>query len=158
MRLRYAAAMNRIALLVLAAAVSIASADPPSSPPLKQLRTVRLSDGTPIFVELTATDAFVTFDTFRDKRHERTYLAIPLHDAMGTRLMFAEVEKAFAGKTSIGIVWSEAPDQSSPGPEWRKPEGHTYWVLQSVFNLTPDSTEPYTAPPKVLGPHGEIKK
>lgn len=136
----------------------LAAADPAASPPVKEVRNARISDGTPIWLEVTATDAYVVLDSVRDHRHERTYLSLPLANDSGAKLLYAAVEHAFATRTALGVVWIEAPNLGSPGPEWRKPEGHSYWQLQSVFNLTPDSTESYAAPPRVVTAHGEIKK
>ena len=150
--------MSRLVLVALVLGSTIAAADPAPSPPMKSIRNARLSDGTPIWIEVTATDAFITLDTFRDKRHERTYLVVPLDNRAGTKLMFDAIEHAFTTKSAVGVAWVETPDLGSSGPEWRKPEGHQYWQLQSVFNLTPDSTDAYLAPPRAVGPHGEIKK
>jgi len=150
--------MSRFILVAFVLGSTIAAADPVASPPVKQVRNARLSDGTPIWIELTATDAFITLDAFRDKRHERTYLSVPLDNRAGTKLMFEAIEHAFTTRTPLGVAWIEAPDLGSPGPEWRKPEGHQYWQLQGVFNLTPDSTDAYLVPPRAVTAHGEIKK
>jgi len=150
--------MSRFILVAFVLTSTIAAADPNPSPPVRQIRNARLSDGTPIWIELTATDAFVTLDTFRDKRHERTYLSVPLDNRAGNKLMFEAIEHAFAMKAPVGVAWVESPDLGSMGPEWRKPEGHQYWQLQSVFTLTPDSTDAYLVPPRAVTPHGEIKK
>jgi hypothetical protein len=145
-----------IASLVSAAlATSLASAD---SPRIKQVQNARLSEGTPIWIELTATEAFVTLDAVRDRHHERMYLFVPLKNELGSKLLYDAVAKAFETKSLIGVTWIETPDLGTTGPEWRRAEGHQYWQLQSIYSLTPDSTEPYTAPPRVVGPHGEIKK
>jgi hypothetical protein len=149
--------------LLIAAIVAISrvgSADP-STPAVRQVQQLRLGEGVPVWLEIAATSAFVVIDTARDGRHERTYLTVPLGDlnrAPGYRVIFERLVSAFDRQASIGIVWSEAPDHSTPGPEWRKPEGHTYFTVQSVFPLVAQSTDAYRAPARVVTPRGELKK
>src|SRR5512140_1745710 len=101
--------MMRTVLAVLVASTSLASADPAASPPMKQIRNARLSEGTPSWIEGTASDAFVALDTFRDRHRERTYLVVPLKNELGSKLLFEAVEKAFGTRSPIGVAWIETP-------------------------------------------------